>query len=122
MAQLRRDYAEFVRRDAEVMVTGPENADAFAAYWTRMSKELPFVGVPDPDHVVADLYGQETSLLRLGRLPALVLIDKAGQMRYQHYGRLMSDIPPNQEILASLDELNAAEAFPALPEVKAGGS
>jgi peroxiredoxin len=106
MAQLRRDYAEFVRRDAEVVVTGPEDARSFAAYWTRMSRELPFVGVPDPEHRVADLYGQETHLVRLGRLPALVLVDKAGLVRYVHHGRSMSDIPSNADILARLDELN----------------
>jgi peroxiredoxin len=116
MAQLRRDYAEFVRRDAEVVVIGPENAEAFAEYWTRMRKELPFVGLPDPGHVVADLYGQETSFVRLGRQPALLVIDKAGQVRYRHYGRLMNDIPPNQEVLALLDELNAGKVAAASSE------
>ena len=106
MAQLRRAYAEFARRDAEVVVIGPEDARSFAGYWTRMSRELPLVGVPDPEHMVADLYGQETSLVRLGRLPALVLVDKAGLVRYTHHGRLMSDIPSNADILARLDELN----------------
>ena len=36
----------------------------------------------------------------------MMVIDKAGQVRYMHYGDAMSDIPPNAHILAILDELN----------------
>ena len=32
MAQLRQDYPQFVSRDMEVVVVGPEDARAFAAY------------------------------------------------------------------------------------------
>jgi len=39
-------------------------------------------------------------------MPAVLVVDKAGQIRYQHYGESMSDIPLNQEILNLLDELN----------------
>ena len=105
MAQLRRDYAGFTRRDAEIVVVGPEEARAFAWYW--QSEKLPFVGLPDPTHRVADLYQQEVNLFKLGRMPLLLVIDKTGQVRYQHYGASMSDIPPNAEILAVLDRLNA---------------
>jgi len=106
MAQLRRDYSEFVARDVEVLVAGPEDAAAFAAYWTRES--LPFVGLPDPTLSVLKLYGQEVKLFKLGRMPAQVLIDKAGIARFVHYGHDMSDIPPNEEILALADEINAS--------------
>jgi peroxiredoxin len=104
MAQLRQDYAAFVGRDAEILVVGPEDQPAFQKYWQK--QELPFVGLPDPQHTVADLYGQQVKLLKLGRLPALIVVDKKGQMRYQHHGESMSDIPPNAEILALLDDLN----------------
>jgi hypothetical protein len=33
MAQLRHDYSQFVARDIEVVVVGPEDARAFAEYW-----------------------------------------------------------------------------------------
>ena len=48
-------------------------------------------------------------MLRLGRLPALVLVDCAGIIRYVHYGGSMRDIPPNEPLLALLDQLNAEE-------------
>ncbi len=103
MAQLRQDYALFVARDVEVVVVGPEDAAAFAAYWQKES--LPFVGLPDPTHSVLKLYGQEINLFKLGRMPAQVLIDQAGTARFVHYGHSMSDIPENQEILALVDEM-----------------
>ena len=106
MAQLRHDYAQFVARDIEVVVVGPEDAPAFAHYWRKES--LPFVGLPDPTSSVLKLYGQEVNLFKLGRMPAQVLIDKAGVARFVHYGHSMSDIPDNAEVLALGDEINAA--------------
>jgi peroxiredoxin Q/BCP len=107
MAQLRQDYGEFVARDAEIVVVGPEGREAFADYWER--EKLPFVGLPDPKHTVLKRYGQEINLFKLGRMPAQVLVDKAGKARYVHYGHSMSDIPSNAELLELLDEINQEE-------------
>jgi peroxiredoxin len=114
MAQLRRDYSEFRARDVTVVVVGPEDAQAFANYW--QNEELPFVGLPDPAHSVLKLYGQEVKLFKLGRMPAQVLIDKAGVARFVHYGHSMSDIPENAEILALADELDDSVGEPAVVE------
>jgi peroxiredoxin Q/BCP len=105
MAQLRQDYQEFVKRQAQVIVLGPEDAKAFAAYWQKY--DLPFIGLPDPKAGVLKLYGQEVNLFKLGRMPAQVIIDKAGIARFVHYGHSMADIPENAEVLALLDPLNA---------------
>jgi peroxiredoxin Q/BCP len=106
MAQLRQDYSQFVARNTEVVVVGPEDAKAFAAYWQKES--LPFIGLPDSTASVLRLYGQEVNLFNLGRMPAQVLIDKAGVARFVHYGHSMGDIPDNQEILALVDEMAVA--------------
>jgi len=105
MAQLRQDYAEFVQRQAQVIVVGPENAKAFQSYWEN--NDLPFIGLPDPKASVLKKYGQEVNLFKLGRMPAQVIVDKAGMVRFVHYGHSMSDIPENAELLALLDQLNA---------------
>ena len=107
MAQLRQDYHKFVTQDAEIIVVGPENAQAFEKYWQK--QDLPFVGLPDPKHSVLKSYGQEVKLFKLGRMPAQVIVDRTGQARYVHYGHSMSDIPSNEELLALLDELNQGE-------------
>ena len=97
MAQLRHDYQRFVAQNIAIVVIGPERADAFRAYWAQ--HELPFIGLPDPDHTVLKRYGQEVRLLKLGRMPAQMLIDTAGMLRFVHYNHSMADIPPNDEIL-----------------------
>ena len=108
MAQLRQDYQEFTARNAKVVVVGPDSESAFKDFWQR--EDMPFIGLADPTHTVARRYGQEVKLLKLGRMPALMVIDKAGQVRHKHYGDAMSDIPANSEILAVLDALNQEAA------------
>jgi peroxiredoxin len=110
MAQLRQDDPMFAERDAEIIVVGPENAQAFAEYWQK--QDLPFIGLPDPTASVLKLYGQEVNLFKLGRMPAQVVIDRAGVARFVHYGHSMSDIPANDELFAILETLNR-ELVPA---------
>jgi peroxiredoxin Q/BCP len=117
MAQLRQAYAEYVARDVQVVVVGPDDPRAFAYYWQQLS--LPFIGLPDPKASVLRLFGQKTSLFRLGREPAQVLIDKAGIACYVYYGHDISDIPGTDEILALVDELSA-QADPAPTSVRSG--
>jgi len=105
MAQLRQDHSQFVDRNVEIVVVGPEDAKGFKKYW--QAESLPFIGLPDPTYSVLKLYGQEVNLFKLGRMPAQVLIDTAGIARFVHYGHDMSDIPSNEEILALADEINS---------------
>jgi peroxiredoxin Q/BCP len=46
----------------------------------------------------------------MGRLPALMVVDKAGRVVYRHYGSSLSDIPPSREILSVLDKLVEVES------------
>lgn len=104
MAQLRQDYDEFVERETAVVVLGPEDAQAFTDYFSKHN--LPFVGLPDPKQTVLKLYGQQIKIFKFGRMPAQVLVDKAGIARYVHYGHDMRDIPKNEEMLGLIDSLN----------------
>jgi len=97
MAQLRQDYQHFLKLDTEIVVIGPEDAKSFRKYWKK--KDLPFIGLPDPKHKILKLYGQEVKLFKLGRMPAQMLIDKFGMLRYVHYGHSMADIPLNEDIM-----------------------
>ncbi len=103
MAQLRQDYQEFQKRNTKILVIGPEDANAFRRYFEQNA--LPFIGLPDPAHRVLNLYGQEFHLLKLGRMPAQVLVDQNGMVRFAHYGESMADICSNTELLQLLDEL-----------------
>lgn len=104
MAQLRRDYRKFVERNSEIIAVGPEGLKEFAQYWHQ--EKMPFIGIPDHKHIVADLYGQQVDPFKLGRMPALMIIDKKGKIRYRHFGNSMSDIPTDEDVLSILDKLN----------------
>lgn len=91
-------------RDAEIVVVGPEDRRSFSSHWTK--ERYPFIGLADPEHTVADRYGQEVKLLKFGRMPAIMVIDKEGQVLQSHYADNMRDYPANSELLALLDEAN----------------
>ena len=104
MAQLRHDYQKFLDRQAEIIVIGPEEENTFKEYW--QGEKMPFPGIADPQHIIAKQYGQEVKILKAGRMPALFVIDRAGLIRFRHYGKAMSDIPGNEDIIDVLDKLN----------------
>ncbi|QSX08047.1 redoxin domain-containing protein [Alkalibacter rhizosphaerae] len=103
MAQLRQDYSKFEEKNTLVVAVGPEDREAFAKYWEE--NDMPFPGIPDPEHRVADLYEQKVSIIKLGRMPAQLIIDIGGIVRHIHYGNSMKDIPTDEEILELLDSL-----------------
>jgi peroxiredoxin Q/BCP len=107
MAQLRDEYDRFTASGSEIIAVGPEGPAAFKAFWQKNG--LPFVGLPDPKHQVLKRYGQQVNLFKLGRMPAQVIVDLRGRVRFVHYGHSMLDIPANNEILALLDKLNTIE-------------
>jgi peroxiredoxin len=103
MTQLRQDYKKFTKLNTEVVVVGPEGKNAFKRYW--MKNKLPFIGLPDPKHNVLKLFGQQVKIFKFGRMPAQAIIDKKGIVRFIHYGKSMSDIPKNKELLRIIQDL-----------------
>lgn len=105
MAQLRHDTQAFKDQNTLIVVIGPEDSSAFKAYWQK--EQLDFIGLPDPSHSVLKLFGQEVKLFKFGRMPAQLIVDTHGVVRFVHYGHDMSDIPPNDEVLALLNLINS---------------
>ena len=103
---MRQQYDQFKARGAEIIVVGPDNPSAIAKFWQE--HDIPFIGLPDPDGRVLRLYGQEVNPLKLGRMPALVVVDQQGVVRFVHYADSMADIPTNQQVLNVLDEVNSS--------------
>jgi peroxiredoxin len=106
LARLRNGYEKFESRGAVILAVGPNTLSSFKQYW--MKEQIPFIGLPDPDHLVARRYRQEVKLFKLGRMPLNCILDANGYVRFAHYGNSMSDIPSNEELLHVIDELNAA--------------
>lgn len=107
MTQLRQDYDKFTAKDTEVLVISPEDGETVAGFWRDQA--LPMIGMADPGHEVASRYGQEVNLLKLGRMPSIVVLDRSGTVRFEHRALHMADFPSNEKLLALLDELNAAQ-------------
>jgi len=49
---------------------------------------------------------QEVKPLKMGRMPAILVIDAQGIIRYAYYGDSMDDIPENEVIIDILKDLN----------------
>jgi peroxiredoxin len=105
---LRQDYAKFVERKAEILVLGPDGPNAFKRYW--MEEDMPFIGMADIRSKIAGQYGQQVNWLKLGRMPAMMVIDPQGVTRFEHFGDSMADIPTTEQVLKVLDEINQAAA------------
>ena len=103
MMQLHQDYEKFVEKDTIIVAIGPDKAEKFESYWEE--NNLEFYGIPDENGSVLKLYGQEVKIFKLGRMPAQMLVDKEGILRYVHYGHSMKDIPENSELLELIDNL-----------------
>jgi len=103
MMQLRQYYEKIRRRGADVLVVSPDSLSALQSFWER--NQLPFTGLADPGSRVARRYEQTVNLLKLGRMPALLILDGEGIIRYRHDGSSMSDIPPTPAVLELLDRL-----------------
>lgn len=101
---MRQDYEKFLEQQAVILVVGPERRGKFQSYW--QAEDLPFTGLPDPKGSVLKLFGQEVNLFKLGRMPAQLIVDRQGIVRYVHYGNSMQDIPGNDELLGLLASLN----------------
>ncbi|HPH94454.1 MAG TPA: redoxin domain-containing protein [Anaerolineaceae bacterium] len=106
MAQLRQDAAEFETRGAKVAIIGPDGPNAFRRYWE--TEQMPFTGLSDIGNKVADAFHQEVVWWKLGRMPAVIIVDQKGMIRYTHYGSSMSDIPENSELFEALDRIKTA--------------
>lgn len=109
MMQLHQELNAFHERDTIVVAIGPEKEKSFQNYWEK--NKLKFYGLPDAKHKVLKLFGQEVKLIKLGRLPAQMIVDKKGFLRYVHYGHSMKDIPNNEETLGLLDLLQSEEKY-----------
>ena len=108
MAQLRQDYDAIVERGAEVVVVGPDSHEAFKAFWK--AEDMPFIGLADPDHSVSNRFGQRVKMLRFGRMPSLLVIDRDGKIRFRRDGESMRDIVDTAGLLGALDSLGVDTA------------
>ena len=100
---MRHDFEKFRERKVPIAVIVPHHSPRVKTFWEE--EALPFIGIPDPEGILGKLYGQEWNLLKLGRMPALFIVDQQGKIRFANYGKDMADIPENIEMLNIIDSL-----------------
>ena len=109
LARIKNNYPEFVSQGVEVVAVGPNDMGSFRRYWA--DKNIPFIGLPDPEHIVSRQYLQEVNIFKLGRIPLNCVIDKTGRIRYIHYGSNAIDIPDNEVFLKVIDTINKSSNY-----------
>jgi peroxiredoxin len=100
---MKKEFQQFRSRQARIVVIAPHEVEKAKSYWEKES--LPFIGIPDPEGTLGELYGQEWNLIKLGRMPALFIIDQKGSIAFSQYAKNMADIPENTELLQILEGL-----------------
>jgi len=104
---MRDDFERFRERKAAVAVIVPHDARRVKEFWEE--ENLPFTAIPDPDGNLGRLYGQQWKALKLGRMPAVFIVDTEGKIAFAHYGENMADIPSDEDLLAVLEGMEKTD-------------
>jgi len=98
---MKDDYNEFLSKNIKIIVVCPHDFEKVEKYFTK--NKLPYPGIPDLYEKIIKPYKQEFNPLKLGRMPAMFLINEKGIIEYAYYSQSMSDIPDNKTILAMIE-------------------
>lgn len=93
-----------MKRNVEVIALGPDGPNAFKRFW--QTEQMPFIGLADIKSAVASQYHQEVNWFKAGRMPAVLIIDLEGKIRFIDYGENLADIPQNSVLLEELDGMD----------------
>jgi peroxiredoxin len=91
---MRDNHSQFKEAGVTVVVVAKDSLKNVKEYWADES--LPYIGVPDPDGRIGDLYHQKS---KFGLMPAVFVIGREGGLKMAHYGTSMKDIPAVSTII-----------------------
>ena len=100
---MRNDFSAFQALGARIVVIARHSPAQIREYWEKHN--LPYLGVPDPDGRLGQLYDQQWNFFKLGLMPAQFIVDGGMKIVYAHYSSSMADIPENKTILDVLQYL-----------------
>lgn len=100
MLQLQEDYEKFLNKNIRILAVCPENEDKVISF--KEKNNISFDLLPDNTHEIAKRYSQQFRILKLGRMPAQIILNKDLNKVFEHYSDNMKDIIKNEEILAEL--------------------
>jgi peroxiredoxin len=108
MGHVREIYSEFENRGARAAVIMAESVPRMREFLEKHT--YPFPLLSDVRRTVVKAYGVYVRVnfesVNISR-PAEFLLDAEGVVRYNYIGRIQTDFPPDEEIFAVLDSLQA---------------
>jgi peroxiredoxin Q/BCP len=108
LIRLAQDLDKFKELDTEVYVVTAdrfENARRLELVYIKGKFPIYF----DKEHEVVKLLKQDVKILQLGRLPAILIVDKEGIIQYAYYGSSFLDIPSNRQLIRTLKKIEGKE-------------
>ncbi len=102
---MQKDLAQFKALSANIAVVVRDETKSVADFWAK--NKLYYLGIPDNEKKLGNLYQQNWKLLKLGLMPAMFVIAQDGKIDFVHYSSSMKDIPENSTILEVLKTLKA---------------
>ncbi len=96
MVRLHQEKDFLKSKNVNLVVIVPENEAGLTKYLNNTSINLNFVS--DSKHTIADKYHQAVKFLKLGRMPAQILLDKDLNVVYEHHASNMKDVVLESEI------------------------
>lgn len=103
---MKRDIEKFRALGSEVLGILVDKEDTGQKFDTTVIKGA-YPLLLDPSKSVVTSLGQDVKILKLGRMPGLLVIGQDRKVVYAHYGRDMKDIPPNDMIFPIIEQYNA---------------
>ncbi|MFX1375788.1 MAG: peroxiredoxin family protein [Promethearchaeota archaeon] len=101
---LSTDYEKIHDKSTEIVAILPDKLENAKQFELNFVKNFPLYY--DKNKEVNKLLKQEVKFLKMGRMPAILIIDTQGIIRYAYYGDSMDDIPENEELFAILEKIN----------------
>lgn len=97
------DYPQFTALDTQILALTHDDLENAKVYFSK--NHLPFPGLVDTDHKIYDQYDVASKTLALGQRPGLFIVDKESIVQYAYVGYQQWEIPPNQQVLKILQEI-----------------
>ena len=102
--KLGNEYEKFKELNAVIYAILPDNLENAQNFESELATE--YTIYYDDKKKVNKMLKQEIKPLKLGRMPALLIVDKQGIIRYAYYSDSMSDIPENEDLFKLIKNLS----------------
>ncbi len=102
--RLGKDIDKFKQLNTEIYAITADRFENARRLELRYAKEA-FPIFFDKTHEVVQLLKQEVKILKLGRLPAVLIVNGDGIIKWAYYGDDLRDIPKNQDLFEVLEKL-----------------